>query len=145
MRVRPDDDPCSCGISPSGGCGRLTGCTPLACPAIGWSNIVTVQLRGDTSSVAQVQLCVDGACGPAEDVDMTGPLGMVSLSDHEGGAWAFHVDMGFPSEFTVRSLAADGSVLSDSEVAPEWVRVGGSAHCGGPAEATVEIVAVEAR
>lgn len=69
---------------------------------------------------------------------MTGPLGLISVTDYDGDTWTFSVD-GLPETFTVRSLAADGTVLSDTEVTPEWVRVGGSAQCGGSGEATVTV------
>lgn len=114
----------------------LTGCVPFACPAIGWTNTPTVELDGDTATVAQVQLCTDAGCAPADDVDMTGPLGLISVADRDGDTWTFSVDS-LPDTFTVRTLAADGTVLSDTEVTPEWERVGGSAQCGGPGEATV--------
>lgn len=114
----------------------LTGCVPFACPAIGWTNTLTVQLDGHTAAVDQVQLCTDADCAPAADVDMTGPLGLIRVTDHDGDTWMFSVD-GLPDTFTVRTLTADGAVLSDTEVTPEWVRVGGSAQCGGPGEATV--------
>jgi len=114
----------------------LTGCVPFACPAIGWINTLTVELNGDTDTVAQVQLCTDAGCAPADDVDMTGPLGLISVADHDGDTWTFSVD-GLPDTFTVRTLAADGAVITDTEVTPEWVRVGGSPQCGGPREATV--------
>lgn len=42
-------------------------------------------------------------------------------------------------QVTVRALAADGTVVSDTEVTPEWVRVGGSEQCSGPGEATVTV------
>lgn len=116
----------------------LTGCVPFACPAIGWSNTLTVLLDGDASAVDRVQLCTDAGCAPAEDVDLSGPLGLIRVTEHDGDTWTFSVD-GLPESFTVRSLAADGTVLSDMEVTPEWVRVGGSARCGGPGEATVTV------
>lgn len=117
----------------------LTGCVPFACSAIGWSNTLAVQLDGDTSAVDQVQLCTDAGCAPAEDVDMTGPLGFVSVEDQAGDSWTFSVGMMRLERFTVRTLAGDGTVLSDTEVTPEWVRVGGSEQCGGPGEATVTV------
>lgn len=67
---------------------------------------------------------------------MTGPLGLISVADHDGDNWTFSIDS-LPDTFTVRTLAADGTVLSDTEVTPGWERVGGSAQCGGPGEATV--------
>lgn len=117
----------------------LTGCAPFACSAIGWSNTLTVQLEGDTTAVDQVQLCTDDGCAPAEDADLSGPLGFVSVEAQDGDSWTFSVGMDRLERFTVRALAADGTVLSDTEVAPEWVRVGGSAQCGGPGEATVAV------
>jgi hypothetical protein len=114
----------------------LTGCVPFACPAIGWMNTLTIELDGDAAAVDRVQLCTDDGCAPADDVSMTGPLGLISVTDHDGDTWTFSVD-GLPAIFTVRTLAADGTVLSDTEVTPEWERVGGSAQCGGPGEATV--------
>ncbi|MFV0374854.1 hypothetical protein [Microbacterium sp.] len=117
----------------------LTGCVPFACPAIGWSNTVVVQLDGDTSAVDQVQLCTDDGCAPAEDVDMTGLLGFVSVEDQDGDSWTFSVGMNRLEQFTVRTLAGDGTVLSDTEVTAEWVRVGGSEQCGEPGESTVTV------
>lgn len=116
----------------------LTGCIPFACPAIGWTNALTVQLDGDTSTVDQVQLCTDAGCAPVEDEDITGPLGFVTVEEQNGDAWTFSVD-GFPDTFTVRTLAADDTVLSDTAVTPEWERIGGSEQCGGPSVATVTV------
>lgn len=119
----------------------LSGCVSIpfgACPAIGWLNTLTVALDGDTAAVDQVQLCTEAGCAPASDVDMTGPLGLITVADHDGDTWTFSVDS-LPDTFTVRTLAADGTALSDTEVTPEWVRVGGSAQCGGPHEATVTV------
>lgn len=114
----------------------LTGCVPFACPAIGWTNTLTVQLDGHTAAVDQVQLCTDAGCAPADGVDTTGPHGLISVADHDGDTWTFSLDS-LPDTFTVRTLATDGTVLSDTEVTPAWERVGGSAQCGGPGEATV--------
>lgn len=119
----------------------LTGCAPFACPAIGWSNTLTVQLVGDTSAVDQVQRCTDAGCAPAADVDPSGPLGWITVESNDGDSWTFSVGMTSMEQVTVRTLAADGTVLSDTEATPEWVRVGGSAQCGGPSEATVAVQA----
>lgn len=116
----------------------LTGCVEFACPTIGWTNALTVQLDGDTSAVHQILLCTDAGCAPVEDEDGTGPLGFVTAQEQNGDAWTFSVD-GLPETFTVRALAVDGAVLSDTAVSPEWERVDGSARCGGPGEATVTV------
>lgn len=42
-------------------------------------------------------------------------------------------------QVTVRTLASDGTALSNTKVTPEWVRVGGSEQCGGPGETTVTV------
>lgn len=117
----------------------LAGCAPFACPAIGWSNTLVAQLDGDTSAVAHVQLCTDDGCAPVEGGDPSGPLGSVQLEAQDAGSWTFSIGMDRPDQVTVRTLAADGTVLSDTEVAPAWVRVGGSEQCGGPGEATVTV------
>jgi len=119
----------------------LSGCMSIpfgACPAIGWLNTLAVRLDGDTTAVDQLQLCTDASCAPAGDVDMTGPLGLITVADHDGDTWTFSVDS-LPETFTVRALAADGTVLSDTEVTPGWVRTGGSEQCGGPHEAAVNV------
>jgi hypothetical protein len=113
--------------------------TPFACPAIGWVNSLTVELGGETSGVGSVQLCTDDGCAPGDDVDPSGPLGLVTLDEHDGDVWSFSVGMTTPDHITVRVLAADGTVLSETAVEPEWVRVGGDARCGGPSEATVHL------
>lgn len=44
-----------------------------------------------------------------------------------------------PKRVTVLVLGPGGEVRSDTEVTPEWERVGGDERCGGPAEATVTV------
>lgn len=112
---------------------------PFACPAMGWVNNLTVELGGETTDVGSVQLCTDDGCAPGEDVDPSGPLGLVTLDEHHGDVWSFSVGMTTPGHITVRVLAADGAVLSETAVEPEWVRVGGDDRCGGPGEATVHL------
>ena len=51
------------------------------------------------------------------------------------------VDMTTPDSAVVTVLAADGTVLAEEERDLDWVRVGGSAACGGPMEAAVEVAA----
>jgi len=119
----------------------LTGCTslPSACSAVGWSNSLTVELEGDTSGVSQVQLCTEDGCAPARDIDPSGPLGQISVARQAGGTWSFSTGMTNLDALTVRTIAADGAVISETEVTPEWVRVGGSEQCGGPGKATVRV------
>lgn len=119
----------------------LAGCVPfgVACPAVGWSNSLIVELYGDTSSVELVQVCTDDGCAPAADIDPTGPLGLVAAEQQDDSTWTLQLGMMAADYLTVRALDVAGLVLADAEVTPEWVRVGGDARCGGPAEATVAL------
>lgn len=117
----------------------LTACAPLACPAIGWSNTLTVQVDGGSSAITDIQLCVDGECAPTEDMDPTGALGQISLAFQVEQTWTFATGMTPLEHFTVRTLQSDGSVSSETEVTPEWVSQDAERQCGGPASATVII------
>ena len=46
-----------------------------------------------------------------------------------------------PDGVNVAVLGPDGAVLAELTADLEWVRVGGSAECGGPHEATVTVPA----
>ncbi|MGU3646224.1 hypothetical protein ACLBXX_14750 [Microbacterium sp. C23T] len=119
----------------------LTGCVPapFACPAIGWTNSLTVELAGDTSSVATMQLCTKDGCAPGPNLDSSNPLSLIALVDRDGDAWVFSTDMLALEEITVQTLAADGSVLWETRVSPDWERVGGTEQCGGPSIAIVSL------
>ncbi|KRF09091.1 hypothetical protein ASH00_05390 [Arthrobacter sp. Soil782] len=58
-----------------------------------------------------------------------------SVTRVQNDEWTANLGMSTPGEITVRALDADGDVLAEEVFAPEWVRVGGSEQCGGPAEA----------
>jgi len=49
--------------------------------------------------------------------------------------------MATPDAVAVTVLAADGAELAGVDVELDRVRVGGSAECGGPSEATVTVPA----
>lgn len=121
----------------------LTACAPVyvACPAIGWINELTIELEGDVSEVAEVQLCVDDLCVPAEGGAVPDELTQVAppSQSSSGDRWAFTTGMSTPDAFTVRVLSTDGTIRTEVEAAPDWVRVGGSEQCGGPGEATVTV------
>lgn len=116
----------------------LSGCTSGACPAIAYIHGLTVELGGEAADAAKVQLCTNEGCAPANDVDQTGSLGLVRVVGQDEDTWRFDLDRA-PDALTVRTLAADGTVLSDTLVTPEWVRINGSAQCGGRNEAIVEV------
>ncbi|MGY1749399.1 hypothetical protein [Modestobacter sp. SYSU DS0511] len=119
--------------------GLLTACdggVPIACPAIGYLPSVLVELTGDWSGhpVGSVQLDCSSPCErptlddpPAED-DPT-VLGWIVPSGP------------LPDSAVATVRAPDGSVLAEVEAGLDFERVGGSAECGGPMEATVEVPA----
>jgi hypothetical protein len=119
----------------------LTGCAPapVACPAVGWANILTVEVTGRTSSVHSVQLCTEDGCAPRLDVESGGSLGLVRVADREGDRWTFETGMLPLDEVTIRSADANGSIISKTSVSPDWKRVVGSERCGGPSKAFVSV------
>lgn len=142
----------------------LVGCAPTghSCPAIGWTNTVAVQLEGDDAAldrVVEVRLCDDVGCStpllstppPLEPIT---PLSSVPLSpvpgepsaeaDHApsytayaAGRDSWKVDLGMSSPGSVQLIAfdADGVPLGEAPATLRWVRVGGTAECGGPMQA----------
>ncbi len=118
------------------GCG---GGVVSACPAVGYTHALIVTLDGDRAgSVADVQLCTDEGCEPNDDADPAHPGRLVVISSQHDDSWTFTL-ASRPQQLTVRTLGADGTVLADTDVTPRWVRVGGSAECGGPNRATVTV------
>lgn len=142
----------------------------FACPAIGYISTVRVELVGsaeDVADVADVRLCDnEGNCSApvneprAEDAPLIviepedfdeilaepSPLptreevSFLAMEDDEN-SWSIHVLAGSPRDVVVTAHWADGSVAGETSSTLEWVRVGGSAQCGGPMEAgPVEIV-----
>lgn len=133
----------------------LTGCMTDACPAIGWSNSLTVELTGDASPVDVVEVCAEDVCsnqvqrapddgfttevppstgGVSEDREPK-ELSLYSASRVDDDTWAIGFMMQAPTAVTVRALTADGTVLAEEDFALEWKRVGGSERCGGPGRA----------
>ncbi|MCZ2812738.1 hypothetical protein O2W15_14970 [Modestobacter sp. VKM Ac-2979] len=113
-----------------------------ACPAIGWSNGLTVELADGWPAADAVRVECTSPCGPvamapsAEEPDaFTVPLA--------GGTASVPITsvpiMGAPGSVTVAVLAADGAPLGRADLDLDWVRVGGSAECGGPHEATATV------
>lgn len=138
-------------------CIPVAGCSNV-CPAIGWVNSITVELAGDVSRVDTVQLCADGACSElrpepgtaAPRIVVTTPLDARAPHTLEAqptmapfyaewidaDTWRFTVSMSSPDHVTAKALSATGDVLAEEEADLDWKRVGGSAQCGGPMEAS---------
>lgn len=132
------------------GASALTACSSgtqeeaapeVLCSAVGWSDSLSVTLEGASSAVADVKLCLAGDCypGPREDVDASGfaATGLAQRGD-ANSAWVFSM-FDTPDGMTVRTYDAQGSILTEEPIVPEWRRVGGSEECGGPRHADVAI------
>ncbi len=106
----------------------LTACDGVepACPAVGWTNGLTVELAGGWPP------------GEGRAVRVDGAEGVVPLT---GRGAAVPLPMTTPDTVAVTVLGPDGTVLTEVDADPQRVRVGGSEECGGPHEATVTVPA----
>ncbi|WP_459980068.1 hypothetical protein [Isoptericola variabilis] len=109
----------------------VTDPPPQACPAIGYSSVLTVTLEGDTSDVAVLQVRDGEQWQPPYPPDAEVPA---IPTTHDGGTWTFTL-FSPPNQIALRALDDDGDVLARTEVDVGWVRVGGTPECGGPTEA----------
>jgi hypothetical protein len=115
-------------------CGAAAG---TACPAIGWSNTLTVGLADDWPPVQDGSLRVEcssrcgmyGREGPADE--LTVPL--------DGRSTVVQLDMTAPDSVVLTVLGVDGTELAVLDADLDWRRVGGSEECGGPHAASVVV------
>lgn len=123
------------------------GCSavPIACPAIGWSNVVEVTLTGDAESVVtRVQVCVGADCEviSSSPSSSDGGLQVVEPSPvlvPEGILWSVPTSMSTESEGQVVLLDEENRVVLGEEVNLAWQQDGGTTECGGPSRAKVAI------
>lgn len=115
----------------------LTACTepPHACSSVGWFNRIEVQVTGNAAPVARLDFCAgfDSTPGPNRAPDPT-------TSTHTGDTWNLYTDMTTPKLGRIAAIDAQGGRLVESEVALNWKRVGGTAECGGPEVAYVDLI-----
>ena len=127
-----------------------TGCTVVACPAIGYVSTLTVNIEGNIAAVSDVSLCGEIGCSQPEPTAGTPVPKKTVVTEfspepqptvthapfyshrEDQDTWAFTMTFGNPAEVTVRALAADGTVLAEQEHDLVWTRVGGTEQCGGP-------------
>ncbi|MGH3588128.1 MAG: hypothetical protein ACRDQ0_17625 [Pseudonocardia sp.] len=107
-----------------------------ACPAIGYSSVLEVTLTGDTSAVAHLQVRDGDRWQPPfpSGPDATAPA---IPSSRDGDTWAFTLFYP-PNPIALRAVDEGGDVIARTEVDVDWVRVGGTAECGGPMEGHVD-------
>ncbi|MGF0118682.1 hypothetical protein ACQFYA_20515 [Promicromonospora sp. Marseille-Q5078] len=109
---------------------------PQACPAIGYSSLLAVTMTGETLEVDLVQVRDSDRWQPPApgSEDATAPSLMTS---RDGDTWTFTLVYP-PNPIALRALDDAGDVIARTEVDVHWVRVGGTAECGGPMEGHVD-------
>jgi hypothetical protein len=118
-----------------GGVGR-------ACPAIGWGSTLSVELAPDwpPGEGRTVQVGCPEPCGMPLQGTPSGP-GREGVAPPTGTTTGVSFVMGTPDSVVVTVLGPDGAVVAEVDAVLAWVRVGGSAECGGPHEAAVTVPA----
>ncbi|GAA4159512.1 hypothetical protein GCM10022286_14040 [Gryllotalpicola daejeonensis] len=120
--------------------GTLAGCAawrPTMCSAVGWTNQVRVHVVGDTAQVDDVTFCAGTDCTPPPPP--TPAPNTTYLTTRDGDEWTLITDMQTPNTGHLAAYDETGARLIDQQVALRWVRVGGSAECGGPERADVTL------
>ncbi|WP_127818729.1 hypothetical protein [Microbacterium sp. CPCC 204701] len=142
----------------------LTACAPFggfACTAVGYSATARVTLEEPVAGVT-LEMCGGDACEPrpvmageaaplkwASPTDLAIPTAtpsparpadaeMIDLTGNGRRGWSATFLDG-RSTLGYRLTGADGTLISQGHLDVEWKRVGGSAECGGPLEADVEL------
>ncbi len=107
----------------------LAGCATV-CPAIGWSNGITI----DSSAFGEgvfLQVCSDAGCSagpgaqPTPESDSSIPV--------QGDAGAFFFGFAAPDRITVRVYDSAGALLAESDEPIDWTH--STDPCGGPSTA----------
>ena len=120
----------------------LTGCdTVTACPAIGYAHTLTVALAEGWPAGTGRTVHLD--CSPACGVEWLedGTMSAQTSAPLAGTSASVPFSITPPDSVVVRVLDATGAELTRFGADPEWRRVGGTAECGGPSEATVTVPA----
>ncbi|PCE15875.1 hypothetical protein AUC47_10130 [Microbacterium sp. SZ1] len=107
----------------------LTGCA-TACPAIGWTNSVTIDAASYGPGVA-LQVCSDHGCSPAPGIVPTPETDASVPQAGDDGTFFFGFDA--PDEITVRVYDDTGVLLAESRETIDWTH--STEPCGGPSTA----------
>lgn len=117
----------------------VSGCGPTACPAIGYLDTLTVHVRGAGTETLDVEVCDGEVCLPRDQGSdgAADVFGGVVRAERTGATWTFTGT--FPARFEIRAFTADGVDVAHREARPDWRRVGGTAECGGPRAARIDL------
>jgi hypothetical protein len=108
------------------------------CPAIGWSNTLSVGLADGWRAVDGTLLVE--CSGPCGMYGREGPRDEVSVP-LSGASTVVQLDMTAPDSVILTVVGADGTELTRHDADLDWDRVGGSEECGGPHTASVVVPA----
>lgn len=133
---------------------------PVVCTTVGYASVLTVTPAEPRPDIS-LELCVTEGCTPRafDEAPSDQPIEVCETEECITGApeepaasaddgiwqiesgdgrdgWTVSIFSG-GTVVAYRLLDADGALLAEGEVEPDWVRVGGSEQCGGPAEAEV--------
>ncbi|WP_150951562.1 hypothetical protein [Microbacterium testaceum] len=112
----------------------LSSCSAFGsvCPAIGYSSTLTIETALPSHDLL-LSLCAGADCIPEEGAE--GPF----LSGDAEAGWTASFFSGDTQVIGYRLTDATGTVLAQGHVEPEWVRVDGTAECGGNTRAALTI------
>ncbi|SNR88240.1 hypothetical protein [Blastococcus mobilis] len=142
-----DDEPAApwiatgvCAVAAALAFAACTASGTTVCPAIGWSNTLTVGLADGWPDVAGGTLTVgcSSRCGPMPG--STGEANRVTVP-LTGRSTVVQLDMTTPDSAVLTVLGPDGTELAALDADLDWRRVGGSEECGGPSVASVVVPA----
>ncbi len=108
------------------------------CPAIGWSNTLTVALADGWPDVEGGTLAVECSSRCGVMLGSTQEPDQVSVP-LTGRSTVVQLDMTTPDSAVLTVLGADGSELAELATDLDWHLVGGSEDSGGPSAASVVV------
>ena len=125
----------------------LTGCVPsfFACTAIGHGSVAHIELLEPRPGL-ELALCEGEDCtpGPVElpieagSTESPMPTGVFELTGDSSIGWSAALNSGQPV-LGYRLTDEDGAVVAEGVTAADWVRVDGTAQCGGNRLAEVQL------
>lgn len=104
----------------------VSGCSVIhACPAVAYSNTLTIQLSGETDQVAEVLVCGGSTCATEGHPEDGRLVEEAVQSPSEGTTWTASL-FWLEEPLMVRVTDANGEIVAVTQIEPEWFRTGGS-------------------